>query len=253
MSSTKNFKQKLLDYLLQSLITLAILILGLFAYGKAFGPISLSINQKNPQRTFQVIGNGRVEVKPDIIQTVFSIQEEGLNQKEAAEKGNEKNNKTIKALIDLGIKQDDIKTISYSINPDYDLKDGRKITGYTIYINTQVKASDLNKINSAIDKLTEIGINTNGINYSINNQEKYKEEARNLAIKNAKQKAENLSKAAGFSLGEIASIKELEEPNLIRPLFAAQPKALALNDQKTNIQEGVNEITAQVQIEYYIK
>ncbi|MCL4354707.1 SIMPL domain-containing protein [Patescibacteria group bacterium] len=238
-------------YLIQPLFTVLILILGVFIYGKLIGPISISINEQNPKRTFETEGVGTVNISPNSFQTEFTINETGNTQKDAQNKGNQKSDEAISLLTQIGIPKNNIKTTGYYINPEYDYSSGRNIIGYNINIQTTVKSSDLNKINAAIDKLTGLGINVGGVNQTIDNEEKYKDEARNKAVEQAKKKAESLAKAGGFKLGKIASIKEIEQPE-IRPLPVLMEKSTGSAASGTNIQPGTNVITSRVSIAFFI-
>ncbi len=244
-------QNKFIFLIIQCFITFFILILGIFIYGKIFGPISISINEQVPKRTFEVEGTGKTTVVPNVFQIEFSVNETGSTQKEAQNKGNDKLDKAISELISIGISKKDIQTIGYYVNPNYDFTEGRRITGYSININTSVKSKNIDKINKSLDKLIELGINVGGINYTVEDEESYKSKARQLAVDDARKKAQDFAKATGFKLGKIASIKEVTEPRILPTL--AKSTISQVEGGGTNIQPGSTDITSKITISYYIE
>lgn len=248
-------KKHLTLLFVQPLITAVAVIIGLLI----FNTVSSSplIGGKDTRKTFEVEGTGKVSVTPDTYSTTFSIIENGSTQKEAQEKGNIKQKEAVEALLKLGLDRKDIQTSGYNVNPEYDYSPNgnNKITGYTIYINNTIKSKDIDVINNAVDALTNIGININGVMYTFEDEEKYKEEARNKAIEQAKRKAESLAKAGEFRLGGIASIKEVDSPyGYPVPMLLEKDAAMGrAGNVATQIEPGSNDVTSRVQITYYIK
>lgn len=230
------------------LLTIVLLFIGLFLYGKFIGPVNISIGQ-NPNRTFDVTGSGTATVVPNSFTTTFTVSETGTTQKDAQDKGNTKQNKVLEILNNLGFDKKDIQTANYSIDPTYDYANGQnKVTGYSIDISTTVKSKDKTKIEKAIDQIASLGVNVQGVNLDTADDTLAKDESRTKAVEDAKAKAESLAKAAGFRLGKIASIREDDAaPGPIRMLDAAGSVS-----NKTTIEPGSNEVSATVVVTYYI-
>lgn len=244
--------------LIQPLITVAILLVGFFVYGKLVGPITISSSHDTNKRTFTVEGQGTVSVKPDKYYTDFTIQERAKTREEVQNLGNAKQEQALSALKKLGFADSDIKTTGYNINEDYSIgiqPSDRQPTpsGYITYISTQVTAKDVEMIEKAIDALTPLEINVNGVQSTIGDPEDYRGEARKKAIEQAKKKADSLASSAGFKLGKIASIAEGQTGDSI----AGQPMPMLRSDKlemsaPTQINPGENEVTAHITITYYI-
>jgi len=99
--------------------------------------------------------------------------------------------------VSLVIKDKDIKTTNYSVNPQYDYTSPQnKIVGYVVNTSLIVTVRELDKINEVIDIATQNGANTvSGVQLIVEDSKRkeLENEARNLAIKEAKVKLNQLS------------------------------------------------------------
>lgn len=240
------------------LATVLLLLVGVYIYGLLVGPITISLNEQDPKRTFTVDGKGTVDVVPDTFQTTFTVQENGETQEEAQTLGNEKQNLALVALKELGFEENDIKTQNYNIYPNYDYirPEGREEpTGFQFSQSTSIETKDKETINQALDELAAIGINVSGVQIQAD-QDKYAQAAREKAIEDAKQKAEDLARAGDFKIGKIASIQEgaTSAPGYPLPLRGIpEPFMEETQDAATSIiSPGTEEVTAHVTITYYI-
>ena len=162
---------------------------------------------------FSVTGEGIVTVAPDLAEISLGILINDSSVKSAQTKANARIETVRQSLKDLGIKGEDIKTVNYSINPNYDYTlPSRAIKDYSVNITLNLKVKDLNKIGDVIDAATAGGLNTvNNLQFSLNDRQKALDQARELAVKNAKRQAEITSKTAGISLGKIIYYSENEQ------------------------------------------
>lgn len=164
-----------------------------------------------------VNGKGEVISIPDIATFSFSVNETAKTVAEAQTKATDKTNAAIKAVKDMGVADNDIKTISYSINPHYDYEDGvcmtgyckpgkSVLTGYDVSQSIQVKIRDLSKAGTIFTSIGSLAVqNVNGLSFSVDDIEKVKADARAKAIEDAKSKANALAKQLGVRLVKITS------------------------------------------------
>ena len=103
-----------------------------------------------------------------------------------------------------------MKTTNYSVYPNYVYDNNvNRITGYNGNVTVTVKTSDTSLVSKIISEGTQAGANqVQNVRFSVENPAKYREEARNIAIKNAKEQANKLSKELGISLGKVVNIVE---------------------------------------------
>lgn len=249
------------EYFIKPLCFAAVLVLVLFLLNK-FTYFNISLTSNNSYNSFEVIGVGKVTKIPNIAQTTFTIEEKGETQENAKNAANSKQNQAIKKLEALGIQKKDIKTTGFFVSPNYEdattliyPPQPRTQKGYIANIATTVKSPDIDRINKAIDALTALGMNVGGVTYSYADQTAYQNEAQAKAIQDAKTQAESLAKVAGFKLGKIVTIRNVDDQNNFTQPYAADSvtmKAAAPNEP-TDLQPGENEITARMGVTYYIK
>lgn len=184
----------------------------LIIYTKLFGPIPFSVTSVTTQKTttFDVRGEGRVTVKPDIASVSVGVQANGSTVKAAQEQINNVINKVSQAVKALGINEKDILTTNYNINPAYDYTEPtQRITGYTASTNLLIKVRQIDKVNQAIDAATANGANqVSGVSFEVDDKLKAENEARQKAVDEAKKKAQDASRIAGFRLGKIVNYTE---------------------------------------------
>src|SRR5258708_2783204 len=184
----------------------------LFVYTKLFGPIPFFVSSIVTQKStsFDVVGEGKVIVKPDTASVTVGIQAQSPTVKAAQDQINSTIDKISQELKQSGVETKDIQTTNYNINPSYDFAGGvQKVNGYLANTNLIIKVKEIDKINNVIDIATKNGANqVSGISFSVLDKSKLENEARQKAVNDAKEKAERGSKIAGFKLGKLINYTE---------------------------------------------
>jgi uncharacterized protein YggE len=175
------------------------------------------INQFNgeiPEKTQNTIaftGQGKIYTKPDIAFIDFSVVTQGEEIGRIQDANTKKMNKVIEFLKSFGIEEKDIKTTNYNLYPQYVYENSKipQIMGYQITQTLNVKVRQMDKIGEILEKVVNIGINqVNALYFGVENDEELKEQARKLAIDDAKKKAEKLSQELGIKLGKLSNFSE---------------------------------------------
>lgn len=214
------------------------------------------------QDRFSVVGSGTVYAKADIANIEIGLKTD--NKKTAAEataESTKKMNDIIAELKKLGIEEKDIKTTGYLLMPvyNYTQERGQELIGYQVTQNLSLKIRDLNKTGEVIAKTTEKGANQiGGINFTIDDEFALKNQARELAIQKAKEKAGLIAKQSGMRLGKIKSVYENSDPLPIARNYSNAKMDLGLESTGTGlvnpeIQSGQNEIKVEVTLVYEVK
>jgi len=208
------------------------------------------------KNTIFVSGQGKVLAKPDIGQVVLSVISQATTAAAAQKSNTEKMNKVTKAMKDLGIKEEDLKTASYIIAPRYQYISGRSnIIGYEVTQGLEVKIRELDKVGEILGQTASAGANQVGsLTFTFDDPEKLKSEARQEAIDNAKAKAKDLAKSLGVSLGKVTSFNEsTSDDSTPVPMYSSK-EALGMGGGTAapDIQTGQNEIQIDVSIAYEI-
>ena len=241
-----------------TLVIFLFFFLAFFAYTKLFGPLPLTVNNVNTNKNdiFAVTGEGKVVVKPDIAYVTVGFEASGTSVKEVQTQANAVNQKIVTALKKVGVEEKDIKTTSYNIQPTFDWGSGRqKITGYTANTSLQVKVRDIDRVNEVIDGATAAGANqVGGVTFDVDDKSQYEEAARKEAVAEAKKKAQDAAKAAGFRLGKMINYSETSTGYLPRPVNYAAGEAVKLDSAvSTQVQTGSTEIKITVTLSYVLE
>ncbi len=156
--------------------------------------------------TLTVSGSGTATSKPEVVIISIGVVTRGETASEAQSLNAEKMSKVINALKEIGVKEDQIETISYSLRPVYEYNKvrGRSVlVGYECTNNIKVTLEELDKAGEVVDAAVSAGANkVLYITFSLKpeTREKLMLEALAKAVGNAKAKAEAIAKAAGITL-----------------------------------------------------
>lgn len=237
--------------------TIIIFFIALFAYTRLAGPIPFTITSVSTTKTdtFSVTGEGKVSVSPDIAIVSAGVQTQGATVKIAQNDLNTLINAVSSAVKKAGVKDEDIQTANYNINPMYDYNaDTPRLNGFQASSNLTIKVRAIDTANSVIDAATQAGANQlEGISFDVDDKTTAQNKAREKAVDQAKTKAANAAKIAGFTLGKIINYSE-NFGNGPRPVLM-YAKADIANPQEapTQIETGSNEITVTVTLSYQIQ
>ncbi|ERI89860.1 hypothetical protein HMPREF1982_04125 [Clostridiales bacterium oral taxon 876 str. F0540] len=191
-------------------------------------------------------GNSSIMVKPDIAAAFLGVITQNKNLADAQSENAEISNKVISSLLNLGIKDKDIKTENFSISPEYDYVDGKQIfRGYKVTNNLRITIRDISQVGTVIDTAVANGANTvYNVNFSLSNREEVYNRALSLAIKNAVDKALSVEKTLNIVVDKTPAEILEESSGAITPktsLYALEAPASA-----TNIKSGEIEVAAKV-------
>ena len=194
----------------------------LFAYSK-FGPnLPISIVSREKGQPLVVEGTGKATVVPDIAKVSLGIEESGTSLKAVQDSVNKRSQSLTAEQKKLGIKEENIKTTSYNLYPEYNYEGPiPRVVGYRVSTNYEVKITDFDNVNDVLVSATSAGANIIGnVSFEVNEESKNEklQEAREEAVRMARQKAEGLAKATGIHLGKIINISEQEGLDYGRPI-----------------------------------
>lgn len=168
----------------------------------------------DPSRSVQVSGVAVVNVTPDRALIKLGVQSNGKSTKEAQATNTATINRVVKALKAQGVEAKDIATDWYTIEPLYEDYDSLRIKGYRIYNIVEITMRDVTQSNAAIAAAFQAGANqVVDVQFYTSELRKYRDQARELAMKAAREKAEALSNAAGAEVGCILTITENTQSN----------------------------------------
>ncbi len=245
------------QFFIKTLVIVVLSALGLAGVMLIRKPIDLSVRQITTQKDtlFSVSDTGKVYVKPDTAQVTLAVIKEGKKVADVQKELNTANNAVLKALKDQGIEEKYIKTINYSIYPNYryEQSSGRSIIdGYRAESRLEVKVKDFDKLNKVIDTATAAGANEVGtVNFTVDERDQFVSEARSQAIQKAKAKAVAIAQETGISLGKIVDV-QIGEGDGVQPPTPMYAGYGGAGDMKssTDISTGENAIVVTATLVY---
>ncbi|MEI7891142.1 MAG: SIMPL domain-containing protein [bacterium] len=220
----------------------------------------LATNKNKEQDNFSVVGSGIVYAKADIANINVGVKS-GTKKTamEATKEGTSKMNSIIGEIKKLKIEDKDIKTSDYSLNPAYNWTQdkGQELIGYEVSQSLNLKIRDLNVIGDVIAKTTEQGVNQIGnIEFTIDDEFALKNQAREIAIAKAKEKAAIIAKQSGLKLGKVKNVVEGNDNNVYPTYTNAKMSVAAVGQEDLKaptIQTGQNEIKMDVTLTYEVE
>jgi uncharacterized protein YggE len=163
----------------------------------------------DPTRSIQVSGVAVVNVTPDRALIKLGVQSNGRSAKDAQAKNSDTINKVNKALKALEIESKDIATDWYTIEPMYKDYDSLYIEGYRIYNTIEITVRDVSKANDVMVASFQAGANqVVDVSFYTSELRKYRDQAREMAMQAAQEKAAALARTAGSSIGCVLTITE---------------------------------------------
>jgi uncharacterized protein YggE len=157
-----------------------------------------------------VSGESVVKVQPDQIVITFGIETWDKNIMTAKQENNEIMKKAIIVIRESGMQDKDIQTDYLSIEPRYDNNYEKKnFIGYFVRNTFVVNLSEPDKVEDLVTGVLHSGVNyIHNINFQTTEFKKYREQARELALNAAKEKAEKMAGTLNQTIGDPIQINE---------------------------------------------
>jgi len=167
-----------------------------------------------------VTGEGDVAVAPDHAQITGGVTIRAKSVKEATDANSKVMAAVTAALLEAGIEQKDIQTSRFSIQPVYAPQGPStepKLSGYSVSNQVRVKIRQIGKIGEILDRLIAAGATDLGnIAFLVSNPSQALDQAREVAIADARRKAEIYTHASGLRLGQVKWI--IEDGGVVPPI-----------------------------------
>jgi len=237
----------------------AVLVAAGLVLGVVFGPmlagrgVVAADATTSPDHTVTVTGTGDVSVAPDVADIIIGVTVQKPTVAAAQSSAAASMTAVIAAIKKDGVAAADITTTDVSLTPVYDYSGGStpKLVGQQFINTVKVTVRNLSSLASVVDDSIAAGATTvNGITFRLDNPKQAETQARQLAMADARSKADALTAAAGTSVTGVATITETtSQPTPIYSGTSFDAQALAAS---TPIQTGTTDIVVQVTVSYLI-
>ena len=157
-----------------------------------------------------VNGEAIVKVQPDQIVITFGIETWDKNIMAARQENSDIMKKALLVIKEIGIPDKEVQTDYLSIEPRYDNNyDKKNFIGYFVRNTFVATMTDPAKVEDLVTKILQSGVNyIHNINFQTTEFKKYREQARDLALNAAKEKAEKMAGTLGQTIGDPIQINE---------------------------------------------
>jgi uncharacterized protein len=204
------------------------------------------------ERFVSVSATGSVVAVPDTAYITAGVLTEGDTARDALSRNNVATAKLIDGLKAAGIAANDIQTSQLSVSPRYTQpKEGRPATvnGYTVSNQVRVTVRDVKRLGDILDQAITLGANQmHGIAFEVSTAESLKDDARKVAMQNARRRAELYATAAGAQLGPVLRISE-DVRDVAGPM--TQKSRVALSG--VPVEAGTQTLEVEVHVTYALK
>lgn len=166
-------------------------------------------NQSAPESPrISVNGEAVVNVAPDKIVIRFGIETWDVDILAAKSKNNAIHLRAMAVFKDCGVPEKEIQTDHLSIEPRWRSESRREdFIGFFVRNTLVVTLADPAKVEEVVTRALQAGVNyIHGIDFQTTEFKKYREQARDMALKAAKEKAGKMAAALGMSVGDPVQI-----------------------------------------------
>lgn len=171
-----------------------------------------NVNANLPARVVRVMGTADVKVVPDRAVIELGVEKQNPGAAAAKQAADAASRKIIAALRDNGVDAKDIQTTYLSLQPQSYVRKGVRISYFVAAQTLSVTVRDLPKLDSLLEALVKAGGNRiDSIRYETSDLRKYRDQARDLAMKAAHEKADAMAHALGQQIGKAQMIDEVPE------------------------------------------
>ncbi|MFH1446038.1 MAG: SIMPL domain-containing protein [Chloroflexota bacterium] len=209
----------------------------------------------DPQRLMNVSGSGQVTLVPDIAYINIGVRTEADDVSTALSGNTAQAADISDKFVALGVEEKDIQTTSFNVYPTqkYDIKGEVSETTYVVENTIYVTVRDLTQLGKLLDTAVKAGANNiYGISFDVEDKTAAVEQARELAIQDARAKAESIATAAGVSLGELQNINVYSSGGA-SPYPVARGGGMDMAYAEVPVSAGTLVITVEASLTYEIK
>jgi len=191
-------------------------------------------------------GESVVQAQPDLVQVDIGVNTESTSAEEAAGQNATKVNRVLAALRNVLGAGASIRTINYSLRPDYSspMPDGsRPPQRYQANNVVRVETDRLDQVGRVIDVALEAGANVvQSMNFKLRDQSESRDRALREAAQQARSKVDVMAGALGLRVLRVLAV---EEGAAVSPIYAER---FDVARSSTPIEPGSVEVRATVTV-----
>lgn len=217
--------------------------------------VTVSYAQETKQiPQINVSGEGKIKVVPDQAMLTVTVETKGNNAKEVKKINDEQMESVLKLIKKMNLPATDYKTQRVSLNPQYDYE--KKKNTYNAQQTIEILLKDLSKYDELMEGIVANGVNRiDNVVFQSSKLAQYQSEARKVAMKEAKLKAEDYVAVLGQKVGKALTITDNTQTYYPQPVFATMRK-MEMSDSaapRETLATGEITITANVSVNFILE
>lgn len=227
------------------------------------------VSSTPPDHAIAVSGTVSQKVAPDLLNIQVRVQTEAANAKKSQEDNAAVSAELLTAIKALGLTENDIQTISYSVQPVYDstyecdtkgsnCHYDSVLRGYQTIHSLNLRVTDLDKGGDIIDAAGSAGTNQTFVDYvQFTLKDETKRSLEKSLLQNAsaecKSKAQSIATGLGVSVGNVLSASEsFSYPVYYKAMYAMEASG-ASPAPSTQLSAGQVDVSATVSSTFEVK
>lgn len=226
---------------------IAIVLLGTLVEAQEIKPI--------PQ--ISVTGEGKVSVVPDQVFISVTVETKGAVSNEVKKQNDASIEKVIQFIAKFKLPKEDVQTKQVVLNPQYNYE--QKKPQYFASQTIDIELKNIKQYDALMEGLVNAGINKiNRVEFKTSKLEQYQSEARKLAMRTAKLKAEDYVFVLGQKIGKAFTISDNSQGYYPQPMYEARMTKTAMMSDENSIPKetlaiGEITITANVSVTFILE
>jgi uncharacterized protein YggE len=217
--------------------------------------MTLSYAQESKQvPQISVTGEGKIKIMPDQATISVTVETKGNNVKDVKKQNDKQVESVLLFVKKMNLAAADYKTQRVALNPQYDYE--KKKNTYNATQTIEILLRDLSKYDALMGGLVEEGINRiENVIFQSSKLVQYEAEARKMAMKDAKGKAEDYVTVLGQKVGRAITISDIPTNHSPQPVYTRM-KAMEMNDTEApreTLAPGEINITANVSVSFILE
>jgi uncharacterized protein YggE len=201
-----------------------------------------------------VTGEGKIKVVPDQVSIIATVETKGNNAKDVKKENDKQMEAVLKMIKKMNLAPADYRTQRVSLNPIFDYE--KKKTTYNATQSVEILLRDLSQYDELMEGLVNQGINRiDNVTFQSSKVAQYQSDARKMAMKDAKLKAEDYVSVLGQKVGRAMTINDNSQNYQPQPVYARM-KSMAMDESATTretLAEGEITITANVSVSFILE
>lgn len=193
------------------------------------------VRSDSPNPQISLSGSAEVKVAPDEIILSVGVETRNENLEPARLENDRKIAATLAFLKQSGIKSKDIQMDYINVQPDYDNNVSRvRPVAYTVHKDLEVRLKDVTRFQDVLTGMLTNGVNyVNNIDFRTTELRKYRDQARAMAVRAAREKAGAITSELGVKLGKVSGITLNDYGIIITEVTTASSTASSTTRSKT--------------------